>query len=201
VESCAFCDAKAHYRDRQTGQNLCLIHARLEVVVATDRASGPPLVIRPATAADYATIGALSHHFWDETDVDCFGQRYDVLECPAFVACEEDTVVGVASYAIEPDWDAIVLVILNVLPGYQGRGGGRGLLDAVRDEAAQRDLGRVLVVTTNDELPALALYQHFGFRITEVVPSLLALDHGGEFPGLAGLPVRDEIRLEYQIVG
>jgi ribosomal protein S18 acetylase RimI-like enzyme len=193
---CAFCGGKAYYRDRQTGQYVCLAHARLEVVSAGRRPPAPPLAIRPATAADAARIEELSLYFWDETEVDCFDRQYDVLVCPAFVACDGGEVVGVASYAREAEWEALVLVTLHILPGSQGRAGGWGLLDAVRDHAEQQGLGRILVATSNDDLPALALYQRYGFRILEVIPGRIAADHGGEFPGFAGIPVRDEVRLE-----
>ena len=132
--------------------------------------------------------------------MDCFDRQYDVLACPAFLACEGDEVVGLASYAVEEAWEAVVLVILNILPDYQRRGGGWALLEAVHSEAQRRGLGRVRVVTSNDDLPALALYQRYGFRILQVVPGRIARHHGGEFPGLAGIPVRDEIRLEYLVV-
>jgi GNAT superfamily N-acetyltransferase len=199
MRSCAFCGDKAQYRDRQTGQHVCLQHVRLEVVAVGRRAPAPPLEIRPATAGDETRIKELSLYFWDETEVDCFDRQYDVLVCPAFVACEGDYVVGIASYAVEEAWDAIVLVILNMLPDHQGRGAASALLDAVRDETARRGLARILVVTSNDDLQALAVYQRYGFRITEVLPGRIARDHGGEFPGLAGIPVRDEVRLEHQL--
>jgi ribosomal protein S18 acetylase RimI-like enzyme len=196
---CAFCEGKAQYRDRQTGQSLCLEHARLEVVAPGRQAPTSPLTIRPAQPADYPTIEELSLHFWDETDVDCFDRQYDVLACPAFLACDGNKVAGLASYAIEKAWDAVVLVILNVLPDYQGRLAGRALLDAVRGEAVRHSLGNILVVTSNDDLPALALYQRYGFRITEILPGRIADDHGGEFPGFAGIMVRDEIRLAFKV--
>jgi ribosomal protein S18 acetylase RimI-like enzyme len=72
-------------------------------------------------------------------------------------------------------------------------------LDAVSTEAGRRDLARILVITTNDDLPALALYQRYGFRIIEILAGRVAADHGGAFAGFAGIPVRDEIRLEYQL--
>ena len=106
--------------------------------------------------------------------MDCFDRQYDVMACPAFVACDGDEVVGAAPFAVEEAWNAIVLVMLNVLPDYQGRGGGRSLLDAVCEEAKERGLARVLVATTNDDLPALALYQRYGFRITEIVTGRVA---------------------------
>ena len=201
MQTCAFCERRPQYRDRQTGQFVCLQHARLEVVAAGRGAPAPRPSIRPAMPADAPSIEDLSLTFWDETGVDCFDRQYDILACPAFLACDGDEVVGLASYAVEADWDAVVLVMLNVLPEYQGRGTGRALLAAVRGEAVQRGLGRILVVTSNDDLPALALYQRIGFRITEVLPGRVAQHHGGEFPGLAGIVVRDEIRLAWEVRG
>jgi GNAT superfamily N-acetyltransferase len=198
MRTCAFCGGKAHYRDGQTGRHVCLEHARLEVVAAGRRTPAPPLTIRPATTADRDRIEELSLHFWDEIEVDCFDRQYDVLVCPAFVACHDDEVVGVASYVLEADWEALVLVVLHILPDYQGRGGGWALLEAVRDQAEQHGLRRILVATSNDDLPALALYQRYGFQIAEVIRGRVAGDHGGEFPGFAGIPVRDEVRLEYR---
>jgi GNAT superfamily N-acetyltransferase len=196
---CSFCDARPQYYDRHSGQYVCLKHARLEVVAAGPRPPLPPLTIRPATSADLPQIQELSLYFWDETDVDCFERQYDVLTCPAFLACEGDQAVGVASYTVEEEWDSVVLVILNVLAGWQGRGGGQALLDALRNQTAQLGLGRILVVTTNHDLPALALYQRYGFHITGIVPGREVEYHGVELPGFAGIPVRDEIRLEYQL--
>jgi hypothetical protein len=150
--SCTFCDGKSQYRDRRTGQYVCLAHSRLEVVAAAGSSKTLPLTIRPAATADYARIEQLSLHFWDETVVDCFDREYDLIACSALLACDGDEVVGLASYTL-----------------------------------------------SNYDLPALALYQRNGFRITEVAPGNVAQHHGGELPGFAGIPVRDEIRLEFRL--
>ncbi len=208
MSRCALCGARAQYRDRETGQYVCLEHARLAVVAAGQRDTGPRLAIRLATAADHPRIEELALYFWDETVVDCFDRRYDVMACPAFLACDAGEIVGVASFVVEEAWKAAVLVMLHVLPDYQGLGGGWSLVDAVCNEARGRGLGRVLVATTNDDLPALSLYQRCGFRITEVVTGRVAQDHaregglaGRELTGFAGIPVRDEVRLEIQVAG
>lgn len=193
---CAFCDARSQFRDRHTGQYLCLEHARLDVVAAGGRAAGSSLTVRPATAADYDRIKELALYFWDETDVDCFGRDYDILACPAFLTCDGSQVVGMASYAVEPGWDALVLVTLNVLPACQDRDGGGALIAALAAEAARLGRARILVATSNDDLPALAFYQRHGFYLAELIPGVIARHHGGELAGFAGIPVRDEIRLE-----
>ena len=194
--NCAFCGGKPQYRDRHTGQHLCLVHARLDVIAAGGQSSQPSLAVRPAKTADYGRVNELALHFWDETEVDCFGRKYDVIACPAFLACDGSDVVGLASYAIESDWDAVVLVMLNMLPAYQGRGGGSALIGAVVDEAVRLGRARILVSTSNDDLVALALYQQHGFHLTELIPGAIAQHHGCELAGFAGIPVRDEIRLE-----
>ena len=195
--SCAFCGQKPHYRDRITGQHVCPEHARLNVAAVASTSTAQPLTIRPATADDLARIEELALYFWDETAVDCFGREYDVLTCPALLACDGHEVVGLASHAVETEWEAMVLVLLNVLPDFQGLGAGQLLLGALHSTTAQKGLARMIVVTTNDDLPALALYQRYGFRISGIVPGIIAQHHGGELPGFTGIPIRDEIQLEY----
>lgn len=199
MKTCELCGAKAQYRDRQSGQYVCLAHARLEVVAAGRHPPGPPLAIRAAEPDDYARIEELALYFWDETEVDCFARQFDVLTCPAFLANDGDEIVGFISYIFEELWDAVVVVMLNILPEWQGRDGGRALLDAVHAEAKKRTLGRLLVATSNDDLPALALYQRYGFRFEEVVPGLIARHHGGEVPGFSDVLIRDEIRLVREV--
>ena len=193
---CVFCGGRPQYRDRHTGQYLCLEHARLDVVAAGNQSPGPPLTVRPATAADYDRVKELALYFWDEIEADCFGREYDVLACPAFLACDGTDIVGMASYAVEPGWDAVVLVMLNVLPACQDRDGGSALITALVAEAARLGRARILVVTSNDDLLALAFYQRHGFHLVELIPGAIARHHGGELAGFAGIPIRDEIRLE-----
>jgi ribosomal protein S18 acetylase RimI-like enzyme len=201
-QSCSHCENSAQYLDQQTGQPLCLEHSRLAVIAVKrppHRRGAASLAIRSAVVTDYARIEEISQYFWGETDVDCLDRQYHVLACPAYLACDGDNVVGLVSYVEEVCWQALVLVIFNVLPEYQGCGGGRALLDAVREEALRRGLARMIVCTSNDNLPALGFYQRYGFRFAGIVPDRIADDHGGAFRGLAGIMVRDEIRLVYDL--
>lgn len=194
---CDFCNANAQYCDPHTGQYICLAHSRLQVVAQRSGDRAEPLALRPADPADRDRIAELALYFWGETEVECFGQVYEVRDLPAFVACDGDQVVGLASYAVEKE--ALNLVMLNVLSGYQGRGAGRALVAAVEGAARARGLGRVIVATSNDDLLALYLYQRCGFHLTGVKAGRLVEHHGGEESGFAGIPVRDEIQLEKQL--
>ena len=196
MPKCTYCDTQALYHDRRSNGYLCLAHARLEVTGPRGTAPRPPLTIRPATPADRPRIAELAEMFWGEDEVECFDHSYQVDSLPAYVACDGEEIVGAASYALEEEVDAVNLVMLNVLPRWQGRGAARELIAAVTDMARAEGTERVIVATTNDDLPALELYQRLGFTITEVLVGRLVEHHGGVEPGFAGIPVRDEIRLE-----
>jgi GNAT superfamily N-acetyltransferase len=194
---CACCGANALYRDRESNVLLCSVHSRLEVVGPRGEAPCLPLTIRPATPADQPCIAELADYFWGELEVECFDRSYQVDALPAYLACDEDEIVGVASYAREEE--ATNLVMLNVLPRWQGRGAASDLIAAVIDMARAEGVNRLVVATTNDDLPALGLYQRLGFTITEVVVGKLVEHHGEIELGFAGIPVRDEIRMELRL--
>jgi ribosomal protein S18 acetylase RimI-like enzyme len=197
MNTCAYCGANALYRDRDSSDYVCSIHARLEVTGPRGEAPRAPLTIRPATSADQARIATLSNYFWGENEVESFGRSYQVDELPAYVTCDEDEIVGVASYALEGD--ETNLVALNVLPQWQGRGAARDLMAAVIKTMQAEGVKRIILSTTNDDLPALGLYQRLGFTITNVDVGKMIEHHGGEELGFAGIPVRDEIQMELNL--
>jgi ribosomal protein S18 acetylase RimI-like enzyme len=197
MNTCAYCDANALYRDRDSSDYICPVHARLEVTGPRGEAPRAPLTIRPATSADQARIATLTDYFWGEDEVESFGRSYQVHELPAYVACDEDEIVGVAGYAL--DGDEANLVMLNVLPQWQGRGAARDLIAAAIKAMQVEGVHRVILSTTNDDLPALGLYQRLGFAITNVDVGKMVEHHGGEELGFAGIPVRDEVQMELNL--
>lgn len=85
---------------------------------------------------------------------------------------------------------------LGILPQCQNAGIGGRLIEEVEAEAKRMGKQKLLVSTSNDDLPALAFYQSLGFQICEVKPNVIAEKHGKIMRGIGGLPVRDEIRLQ-----
>jgi GNAT superfamily N-acetyltransferase len=192
---CQECGEPAWYRCPRTGTFVCLQHARLEVVASHARPEANDIDVRSAVQQEYARLEELALYFWGETTVECFGREYDVLELPALTGLCGGEVAGILSHAVEGE--RMTLVLLHVLPEYQGRGLGSAMLARAVMEACAQGLFRVVVATTNDHLPALAVYQRSGFVIAEVLPGRLVEHHGGvEEKGFAGIPVRDEVRLE-----
>jgi len=197
MSTCAYCDANAVYCDRESGAHLCPVHAWLGVTGPRRDAPRPPLTIRPATPEDRARIAELADYFWGEVEIECFGRAYQVDDLPAYAACDGDEIVGVAGYACEGD--TFNLVMLNVLPQWQGRGAACRLVGAVVQEAQSQGAKRVIVATTNDDLPALGLYQRLGFAITGVLIGKVLEHHGGIELGFDSIPIRDEIQLEFRL--
>jgi GNAT superfamily N-acetyltransferase len=203
MQTCAYCDRPAWYRDRETGELLCPEHARLEVRGPRPErpaAEPAPFQILPATPDDEATILEFWLHFWNDPEMDCFGKTYRAVELPALLAYDGDQVVGLLSYAVEQRWKAINVVALQVLPAAQGRGGAPALLRVLEAQAREMGIGRLIVATSNDNLPALYFYQRLGFQISAIEVGQIAPDDPEEdFVGVGRIPVRDEVRLEKQL--
>jgi GNAT superfamily N-acetyltransferase len=124
------------------------------------------------------------------------GREHRPAVLPALVAEDGGERAGLATYLIEDD--ECELVTLDALT--VGGGIGGALVEAVADTARSAGCTRLHLITTNDNLPALRLYQRHGFVIAAVrldeievtrrrKPQIPATGH-------AGIPIRDELELE-----
>ena len=117
-------------------------------------------------------------------------------ELPALVAEADGERAGLATYLLE---DAVCeLVTLDALT--VGGGIGGALVEALAEAARSAGCTRMCLVTTNDNLPALRLYQRHGFVLAAVRLNGLAATRRlkPEIPatGHAGIPIRDEFEFE-----
>ena len=121
----------------------------------------------------------------------------NVLDGEALVAEIDGRAVGLLTF--RPDGPtAIELAALVVAE--PGRGVGSALVGAFLDEARRRGAGRVWVVTTNDNLDALRLYQRRGFRLVELRAGAVDDARRTLKPSIGevaenGIPIRDELEL------
>jgi len=132
---------------------------------------------------------------WDETVVSG-GREHRPAALPALVAEAEGERAGLATYLIEDrDCELVTLDALTV-----GGGIGGALVEALADTARAAGCRRLHLVTTNDNLPALRLYQRHGFVLTAVRVDAVAVSRRRkpQIPatGYAGIPIRDELVLE-----
>jgi ribosomal protein S18 acetylase RimI-like enzyme len=120
-------------------------------------------------------------------------------ELPGFAAFEGERCVGLVTYEI--DGEACEIVTIDALE--EGQGIGTALLDAVACVARKAGCSRVQLLTTNNNLRALAFYQKRGFRLVGLVPGAIdeerSLKPSIPLVDAAGLPIRDELHLELRL--
>ncbi|RIN83652.1 GNAT family N-acetyltransferase, partial [Mammaliicoccus sciuri] len=77
---------------------------------------------------------------------------------------------------------------------------GSQLLKKLEEISEKKDITKISVITTNDNLNALKFYQKRGYNITKVIPNAVekARKQKPSIPQFAenGIPIRDEILLE-----
>ena len=92
------------------------------------------------------------------------------------------------------------IVALATDPMWQRSGVGGYLVAEAELLARRLNLPKVIVATTNDNLPSLYFYQRRGYSISEWVPNGVARHaKGATLIGFGGIPVSDEVRLEKAI--
>ena len=193
---CKYCGEDAVFRCGVCGGLICAKHARLATVCASHLKESKLefRVHKIVSGGERSVVRNFVRRFWGEEEQLTFDRKFTVVELPAFVAKVQDAVIGFISFS--PTSDALLVVALGVLPRYQGCGIGSRLIKKVEDEARKLGKIKVLVSTSNDDLPALGFYQSRGFQIYQVKPNVIAEKHAKILRGIGGLPVRDELRLQ-----
>jgi ribosomal protein S18 acetylase RimI-like enzyme len=148
--------------------------------------------VRPIDDADRALV----IERWGHTVVRR-GESVDIEGLPGFVAWVDGQRAGFLTYAVRGD--ECEVVTLHSLR--QSRGAGRALMDAVRRAAESAGCRRLWLVTTNDNLRALAFYQRWGldlcaFRRGAVDESRRTLKPSIPERDEHGVPIAHELELE-----
>jgi GNAT superfamily N-acetyltransferase len=156
-----------------------------------------PVLVREATDDDRYAARALFDQDFGRTKIVAFGELMDIDAMPALVAIRYTAPSGALAY--RSLGDALHIVALATDPMWQRSGVGAYLLAEAELLARRLNLSRMVVATTNDNLPAMYFYQRHGYRLTELVPNSVAEHTHQEVAGFAGIPVRDEIRMEKRI--
>ena len=194
--SCFICNENGVYSCSICGRTICPNHARFSIICTKclKKRRSVEYAIRESKPEDSEIIGELVKRFWGEEIQETFGIKFRVKELPAFLATVQGKIIGFLSF-FELNRKDMLIVVLEVLPEYQGIGIGKTLLQAVEDKARKLSKEKLLVSTSNDDLPALAFYQLNGFQIYEVIPDAISRKHGEILLGISRIPIRDEIRL------
>ena len=187
VLRCGRCGKFVDWEDARV-QIVCSCRPHLEL---------PPVLVREMTDADRPTARELFQRDFGRTKIVAFGEVMDIDQMPALVAIMRDEPSGALAYRLLGD--ALHIVALATDPMWQRSGVGGYLVAEAELLARRLHLKRIVVSTTNDNLPALYFYQRRGYRLTDLVPDSVIKHTRQEQAGFAGVPVRDEIRLQKQI--
>ncbi len=153
--------------------------------------------VRPLTESDRAWAVHAEADSWSQPVVARLGELVDPTQLPGFIAVLDGKRAGLASYAVRGE--ECELVTIRSL--HEGRGVGRALLNAVRDAAREAGCTRLWLITTNDNLRALALYQRYGMDIVAfhrhaVTEARRHLKPSIPERGAHGIPIAHEVELE-----
>jgi ribosomal protein S18 acetylase RimI-like enzyme len=194
--NCYYCGNNAVFTCSVCRRPLCNTHAEQRVTCAACvKKSKPNYVIGKFRAEDDVDwIRKVIVEFWGEERQLTFEREFDPVDYAAYYARVGKSFAAFISLA--ENREDLMIVALGVYPEYQRTGIGSSLVEKAELEARGAGKKRVLVSTSNDNLPALGFYQALGFQIFQVVPDALARKHGKTLLGIGRLPVRDELRLQ-----
>lgn len=170
--------------------------ARLQVVCeCRQHLELPPVLVREATDGDREAVTSLFRRDFGRTNIVAFGAIMPLNDVPTLVAEVNGELAGALGYRLLED--ALQIVALATEATWQRSGVGGRLVAEAEALARRHRLGRSVFCATNDNLPALYFYQRCGYVISAVVVgSLIPVVPPGGITGFAGIPPRDEIRLE-----
>jgi DNA-3-methyladenine glycosylase I len=153
--------------------------------------------IEPVT--DRAWLARFVRAHWGDPGVVSRGRLRTGEELSAFRAVNDSGIAGVVSWC--RDGGAFELVTID--SERRGEGVGTLLVDAIVSQARRDRARRLWLITTNDNLDALRFYQRRGWHLAALHVGAVAesrrLKPSIPETGAYGIPIRDEIELEYPL--
>ena len=136
---------------------------------------------------------------WNADNVVSVGHIHYLRDLKGFVAESNGERVGLLTYHM--DNRQMEIVTLDSL--MEGVGIGTALIEYAFNEAKKKKCNRVWLVTTNDNIDALRFYQRRGFVLQKInrgaIEESRRLKPSIPHVGNHGIPIRDEIVLEYMV--
>jgi GNAT superfamily N-acetyltransferase len=153
--------------------------------------------VRPLAEEDRPWAVEIETDSWGEPVVARLGELVDPTGLPGFIAFLNGERAGLLSYALRGDQCEVV----TIRSLHEGQGIGRALLDAVRDTAIEAGCRRLWLITTNNNLRALQLYQRWGMDIVALHRHAVSDARRRLKPSIpnrdgAGIPIAHELELE-----
>lgn len=144
-------------------------------------------------------IDAFIKQHWYTTTMVIRGKEIDLTKAEGFYFSEGDNIVGLITYIVYDN----ILEITSLDSLYQNQGIGSKLVDTVIHEAKERNLQKIVLITTNDNINAIKFYQKRGFDMARLFHNALDISRKlkPEIPliGENSIPLRHEIEFELSI--
>jgi len=151
--------------------------------------------VRPAEEGDRPWVAELCRRHFGAEVVAVLGRLHRPALLPCLVAWAKGERVGALSFC-EDERGAEVVLLAADSPG---RGAGGALLGALEELGRRRGWERLWLVVTNDNTPALRLYQRRGWDLAALHAGAVERDRllKPEIPlhGVDGIPVRHLLEL------
>jgi GNAT superfamily N-acetyltransferase len=188
VLRCSRCGTFVDWAEARA-QVVCECRPRLEL---------PPVLVREAADAEREAALELFRRDFGRSGLVAFGQLMDLDAFPTIVAEMNGEIGGALAYRLIEN--GLHVVALATDPMWQRSGVGGYLIAEAELLARRLRIPRVIVSVTNDNLPSLYFYQRRGYYVTDWIPNGVAKHaKSASLIGFAGIPIRDEVRLEKTI--
>lgn len=159
----------------------------------------PQINIQEIKNEDYVWIRKIFKQEWGGDFIVSKGKIHRPEQLNGYIAKLNNRKVGLITYEIQKG--ELEIVSLNSF--LQNKGIGTKLVKKVINLAKKKNLKRVWLITTNDNLKALKFWQKRGFVFKKVYSNAIELSRkikpGIPLVGNEGIPLRDEIELEMKI--
>ena len=151
------------------------------------------------STSDRTLVDEFIRQQWYTTTMIIRGKEVDMTQTEGFYVKEQEDIIGLITYLVSDD----VLEVTSLNSLRENQGIGSKLVDAVIREAKDRKLKKILVVTTNDNINAIKIYQKRGFDMACLYHNALDISRKikPEIPliGDHSIPLRHEIEFELLI--
>lgn len=163
-------------------------------------AKAPSWHPEPIRPADARQVAELARVHWRSQHVVSRGVVHDLTRLAGFKVVDKGAWLGMATLSPSPATGELEIVSLDSFR--EGTGVGSALLERVKEEAVARGCTRLWLITTNENMRALAFYLKRGFRLVAVHKDALEVSRRLKpeipFTDEAGVPIRDEWELEWR---
>lgn len=148
------------------------------------------------SSTDRELVNAFIREHWYTTTMVIRGKEIDMTQTEGFYFAEGNDIIGLITYMVYDN----TLEITSLDSMRENQGIGSKLIEIVIQEAKERKLHRIVLITTNDNINAIRFYQKRGFDMAHLFHNALDISRKlkPDIPliGENNIPLRHEIEFE-----